>query len=176
MVRAYLAHKAAAQALHEALNADARSEWEDNGSAPTWRLIFATVSASLSHDRVVIEDRERFMAWMKGRYPTEVVEKCHLTTRSQEWLDRLLENMAGMVEPVPGKPGEYRVVDSEGSEVPGVTFAPGGAYQSVSVTPLPATRRAIAAAATAYARGVDPNALDTIIRPAVEGSDAETDS
>lgn len=65
---------ARAQSLRADLNADAVAEYEEQGSAQTWRFDIGTWSQGVSKEAPVVEDASELAAWVKQRYPSEVVE------------------------------------------------------------------------------------------------------
>lgn len=66
---------ARAKALREGMNADAVAEYEEQGSAQTWRFDIGTWSQGVSREAPVVADPAAFAAWVKDRYPTAVIEQ-----------------------------------------------------------------------------------------------------
>lgn len=133
ILRRYLVYKAAQAALHEALKAEGRVEHEAHGMVPTWRAAYATASGSTTEDHVEITDEEKLVAYIAGKYPTEVVTRTVTSVRNPEWLERLLQ---GWADAGPEEDGAT-LLDEEGTVIPGAKFVQGGEYITVSVTPKP---------------------------------------
>ena len=155
LVRRLLAHRAAADALEDALKADAREEYEGNGTAASWRMDFATVSASISHDTVEVADVATFHAWLAGRSPSEIETVTVLRVRNPEWRSQLLKGYAAMHDPEQGDV----VHDVHGEVVPGLRFVRGGRFVTASVVPARGVKGLLGQAARAYAQG-QTEALD----------------
>lgn len=116
--------KARAQKLRDLLAADARAEFEEQGTAPTWRIQdVGTVTLPVSSERVVVSDEAALTRFAKERFPDEV-----------EVLERIrpafLPVLVGLMDH-----DSDRVFDGEGTVVPGLTVRPGGAPQSLSFRP-----------------------------------------
>jgi hypothetical protein len=139
LIRRYLLYKQAQAALHEALKREGLVEHTEHKTVPTWKLAFATAAGAQTQDRVVITDTDDFMAYMTGRYPTEIVQRTVTEIRNPDWLARVLENWAISG---PEDDGES-VKDDRGKVVPGVKFKPGGEFITVGVTAKPAARKTI---------------------------------
>ncbi|MFC7276267.1 hypothetical protein ACFQS1_19920 [Paractinoplanes rhizophilus] len=104
---------AKARALREDLNADARAEYEEQGSAQTWRFDIGTWSQGISKEAPVVEDPSVFAAWVKGRWPSEVMEVVNPAFQRA-----LLARLTPM--------GESVVDQRTGELVPGLAVRPGG--------------------------------------------------
>lgn len=65
---------ARAQELRADLNADAVAEYEEQGSAQTWRFDLGTWSQGISKQAPVVDDAATFAEWVKGRWPSEVMQ------------------------------------------------------------------------------------------------------
>lgn len=156
----YLAHKAAAAAFRAALEADARAEYEEQGTAPTWRVPFATVPTSVEHDGVEVVDETKVIEYLKRKHPGEV--KTVVVVRNPTWLGNLLATAAerGLTSLIEtdeiDKLSNPKIVDEDGEEIPGVAWRPGGAFKSISVTPTDRMRRELAKMAKLYANGEGP--------------------
>jgi hypothetical protein len=156
-IRAYALHNAAALALKAELEREAREEYEESGTRPTWTLPAARVSGATHHDHAEVADPVAFFDYLEHRFPTEVVTKTVREVRNQRWLNDLLEAWValGPVEPPAGgladePPG---VRDEDGVLIPGLKWMAGGGYKSTSITVDPAVKRDLAAIAAAYAAG-----------------------
>lgn len=153
MVRRLIAYEAATKAIKSALKAEGEHEHRENGTAATYRMSYATVAGSQSNDHVEVVDPDSFMAWLAGRYPSEVKTVTVQVVRNPEWLNQMKDGLARLSRleyddlPAEERQGTGPVVDAEGSIIPGAEFVPGGAYITTSVTPnTTARRRALAAA------------------------------
>jgi hypothetical protein len=104
---------ARAKALREGLNADAVAEYEEQGSAQTWRFELGTWSQGISKDAPVVEDPRSWVKWVKDRYPAEVVEVVNPSFQKAV-LSRLIAVGDEVLEPTTGE------------IVPGLGVRPGG--------------------------------------------------
>lgn len=116
--------KGRAQKLRDLLAADARAEFAEQGTAPTWRIQdVGTVTLPVSSERVVVSDEDALTAFAKQRFPDEV-----------EVLERIrpafLPVLIGFMDH-----DDERVFDGEGTVVPGLSVRPGGTPQSLSFRP-----------------------------------------
>jgi hypothetical protein len=154
------AAKTRAAELRETLTQDARAEYAEQGTAPTWRLPdIGTVTLPVSTERIVVEDEPALVEWAKRDWPSEVV-----TTESirPAFLRVLLDNIA-----VPA--GEVAVDSGSGQVIPGLAVRAGGTPQSLSFRP---TRDAKAVAAAGAERLIE-DVAQAIDRPIVlEARDA----
>ena len=102
-----------ADALRADLNADAVAEYEEQGSAQTWRFDIGTWSQPISKTAPTVHDAGLLAAWVKRRYPSEVVEIVRPA------FQKVL--MARLVTA-----GEYVVDPGSGEVVPGLGVREGG--------------------------------------------------
>jgi hypothetical protein len=125
------------QKLAGDLAADARAEFEEQGTAPTWRIPdIATVAASVSHETVTVSDHVRFQRWVAKRYPTEIEEV--LVVRPA-WLGDFLKRC---------QTNDLDAVDPDTGEiVPGLTVLPGGSFAGVSIRATGAAKEVFGALA-----------------------------
>jgi hypothetical protein len=156
-IRAYALHAAAAAALKDSLEREAREEYEKTGTRPTWNLPAARVSVATVHAHAEVADPTAFFDYLEHRYPTEVVTRTVREVRDQRWLTDL---MAGWVELGPVEPPESAlpdeppgVRDHDGVVIPGLKWMAGGGYKSTSITVERDVKRELAAIAAAYAAG-----------------------
>lgn len=119
------------------LAADARAELEEQGTAPTWRIPdVATVSSSVTHAAVFVENEAAFTAWVAKRYPTEVETVQRVRSA---WL-------TGFLAKAPGAAGV--VSDPEtGEVVPGLGIRRGGDFAGISVRATTEAKSVFAAVA-----------------------------
>lgn len=118
------AAKAKREELAGQLDADARAEYAEHGTAPTWRYPdVAKVTSRVSHSSVRIADEAAFMVWVQANHP-DAVET--LTRVRAGWQTRLLDE----------------VLES-GREVPGVVREQGGKFLGVSVSAERDAKRAL---------------------------------
>lgn len=131
------AAKVERQKLAADLAADARAEFEEQGTAPTWRIPdVATVAASVSHAAVVVDDEGSFTAWVAKRYPTEVETVQRVRPA---WLTGFLAKAFGAAGVV-SDPGT-------GEVVPGLGIRRGGDFAGISVRATPEAKQVFAAVA-----------------------------
>jgi hypothetical protein len=120
------------------LNADARAEFEEQGTASTWRIKgMATVPQAQTADAVVVVDEDKFLDWVQARHPTEVETVTHVRPAFRALVLGKLVKVAG------------DVCHIDGEVVPGVEFKPGGEFIGISVTPTAAAKEAFTAVASA---------------------------
>lgn len=151
--RLLLMHRAAAAALEADLKLAVRREREDHGTAASWRTSAATIVANIAKDRVVVTDDQPFLAYLRQEWSEEIHEV--LAPRSASWADARRKDLARFAERDPDtKKPTGRLVDAEGTVIPGVRFEPGGGYLSASITPdKKVTEVLLAAAAHGVATG-----------------------
>jgi hypothetical protein len=113
---------ARAKVLREGLNADAVAEYEEQGSAQTWRFDIGTWSQGISKDAPVIEDARSWVGWVKKRYPAEVLEVVNPSFQKVV-LSRLVSVGEEVLEPTTGE------------IVPGLGVRPGGRPLSLRFKP-----------------------------------------
>lgn len=148
-----VAAKAEATKLRDMLTADARAEFVEQGTAPTWRIPdVATIAASVSHESVHVSDDAAFTAWVAERYPTEVET---VTRVRGAWLTGFLTRTR-----VHGDdPEDMIAADGEtGEVVPGVTVRAGGQFAGISIR---ATADAKAVFGALARTGLERLALDS---------------
>lgn len=115
------AAKAKSAELRADLAADAKAEYEEQGTAPTWRIPdVATVSASVSHEAAYVDDERAFVRWVTERYPDEVV-----TSVRPSWQKAFLS--AATID------GDSVADRSTGEVVPGLGVREGGRLTGVSI-------------------------------------------
>jgi hypothetical protein len=132
------AKKAYARAARwrEQLDADARAELAEQGTAPTWRLPdLAMVTLPVSKETVVVADLDRLAKWVQSTHPTEVETVVQVRPA---FVTRLLA--------VARVDGEL-AVDGEGTVIPGLSVRPGGVPQTLRFTPTPEARLVLGEAA-----------------------------
>lgn len=110
------------------LDADARAELEEQGTAPTWRLAdMGTWSLPVSKEAPVVTDGAALTAWVKQRYPGEVVEVVN-----PPFLGALLLRLSPA--------GEHVIDPGTGEIVPGLGVRPGGIPQTLRFKANPDAR------------------------------------
>jgi len=135
-----------ADILRELLNRDAIAEFEEQGTAPTWRTPSATVSLPVSKTRAVVSDPDAVLRWVRTRHPSEVVEQ--VRPAFARALPGLLK-VSGDV-----------VIDPEtGEVVPGMAVAEGGIPGSLRIVPTDEAKARIASEAADMLAAVEA-ALD----------------
>jgi hypothetical protein len=105
------------------LDADARAELEEHGSAPTWRLAdLGTWSLPVSKEAPTVTDDVALTGWVKQRYPSEIVEVVN-----SAFFGALLRRLAVA--------GESVIDPLTGEVVPGLGVRPGGLPQTLRFKP-----------------------------------------
>jgi hypothetical protein len=129
------AAKIRASFYREELAAEARDEYKQQGTAPSWRVPdVASVSLPLSQESPEIRDEHLFLKWCKERYPDQVetVEQVKGAFRQRLLVDAIVS-------------GEQVIDAATGEPVPGAGVRPGGVPKSLSITPSHAARAVYAA-------------------------------
>lgn len=131
--------KEAAQALRETLALDARAEFEEQGTAPTWRIPdVATVATAVTHESAALVNERAFVAWVAQRFPTEVET---IQRARPAWMAPYLSTLVAS--------GEDAVDPATGEVVPGIAMRPGGNFAGVSIRPTAQGKAVIGAVAGA---------------------------
>lgn len=127
------AAKEKAGEFREQLNADARAELEEQGTAPTWRLPdVGAVTLPVSVETPYVADMKALLNWAAERYPAEVETVVQLRP----------EFVAGLTERAIIDGGQ--VIDRTlGEVVPGFAVRPGGIPKALSIRPTPAAKSLI---------------------------------
>lgn len=132
--------------LASELESEARNEYDQQGTAPTWRFPdVARVSSRVSSSSVRVVDEAKFAQWVAENHP-EGIET--VTRVKASWQSAFL---AGGIEP--------------GQEIPGVERVPGGRFLGVSVVAEREAKRMLGALA---GRGLRLAALEAgpVVAPA----------
>lgn len=118
------------------LDADARAELAEQGTAPTWRLAdMGTWSLPISKETVYVSDEAALLAWVEKHYPDEV-------QTSKRVRPAFLGGLLGAVETA----GDVVCVGG-GEVVPGLAVRPGGTPQALRFKPSTDAQKVAAAAA-----------------------------
>lgn len=118
------------------LDADARAELAEQGTAPTWRLPqLATVTLPVSQESIVVSDAEALTKWVQANHPDEV----ETVTRVRPAFEQRLLAEA--------EPDGDVVTDGEGTVVPGLSVRPGGVPQSLRFVPTRDAKQVLGEAA-----------------------------
>lgn len=127
------AAKDKAAVFREQLNADARAEFEEQGTAPTWRLPdIGAVTLPVSVETVYVSDMDALLKWAADRYPAEVQTVVQLRP----------EFVAGLTARALVDDGQ--VIDERiGEVIPGFALRAGGVPKSLSIRPTPAAKSLI---------------------------------
>lgn len=132
------AAKAEAGKLRERVYAEAKADFDVEGTAPTWRIPdVATIAASVSHESVSVGDAKAFAAWVRERYPTEVED---VPTVRPAWLAGFLERAEIN--------GDVACDPETGEVVPGLSVRDGGRFAGVSIRPTADAKAVFAAVAS----------------------------
>jgi hypothetical protein len=128
--------EAALAAVRQSLSADGQADFENTGTAATWRCPAGTAVVRTTHTRIVVLDERAFRRYMVELMPQEYrlviqpinpeVETMHLTACLQR--------------------GGF---DEEGTRPPGTELQVGGAFDGVAVTPTRGLKDQLVAAALA---------------------------
>lgn len=111
-----------AKTIRDELNADARAEFEEQGSAQTWRFDIGTWSQGISKEAPTVSDSAALAGWVKQRYPSEVLEVVNPAFQKA---------LLARLSPV----GEVVSDPATGEVVPGLGVRPGGQPLSLRFTP-----------------------------------------
>lgn len=134
------AHEAAAKALRSALDAEARGELEENGTAPSWTLSDGSrVAVRVSSGGPVVTDEDAFIDWARTAFPGELVEKTTVSFRSDAFRKRVIEETA------------TRCQDAGTDLPPFLAWTRKGEYRSTSITIAPETKERMEESARRYA-------------------------
>lgn len=140
------AAKAKAAKLRDDLTADARAEYAEQGTAPTWRLPdIGTVSLPVSKETVYVTDEQALVEWAKRDWPGEVVT---VESIRPAFLKVLLENVAVAA-------GEVAVDSGTGEIIPGLAVRVAGTPGSLSFRPTTDAKAVAAAGAERLIESVE---------------------
>lgn len=113
--------KERAKTIRLQLDTDARHEFEEQGSAPTWRLAdLGTWCLPVSKEAAYVADEAVLLEWVRERHPSEV-------ETIQRVRPAFLTSLLGSV----GNALGYAVIVDSGEMVPGLGIRPGGVPQSL---------------------------------------------
>ncbi len=119
------AAKTAAADHRAELGAEAAAEFEQHGTAPTWRLSdLGTITLPVSKETAYVADPQAFVDWCTLRYPSEVETIAQLRPAFQAALLARLH-----------LEGSSAVDTATGEEVPGLAVRPGGVPKSLTIRP-----------------------------------------
>lgn len=145
--------KARADTVRADLAEAARTEYRDQGAAPSWRLPdLASVTLPLSKPTVQVADPAAWTAWVQANHPTEVE-----TTVRPGFLPALARSLA--------PDGEDAVLAGTGEVVPGLRMLPGGVPGALTIRPVAGARTAI--------NGVVDGLLESIAAALAEPTEGE---
>jgi hypothetical protein len=92
LIRTRIAAEAIAKTVKSLLEAEAVHEWVENETRAVWDVPGAMVTASIKQRSLEVLDDQAFFAWLRERYPTEVVEV--LRVINTEWLKGVRDDLA----------------------------------------------------------------------------------
>lgn len=116
---------ARAAVLREQLEREARGEYEQHGSAPTWRFPdVGQVALPLSQEKVAVGDEHALIAWVVDREPDLVAQVWQLRPGAVEALLEVVDH-----------DGQTVFVADTKEPVPGLVVRPGGLPGSLRFTP-----------------------------------------
>lgn len=126
------AARAAADAARAEVDAEARSEYQRTGAAPTWRMAdFGTATLPVTKEAVVVADVDALLGWCRANAPEQIRTVEHVEPAFQTWL---IQNCV----PVDGQ----AVHPGTGVIVPGLAVRAGGQPRSLSFRPEPSVKAA----------------------------------
>lgn len=129
--------KQEADTLKQQLAEEARAEFEEQGTAPTWRFPdVGRVSTSVSHAAVYVKDEAAFREWVAKRYPDEIVTRQEV---GASWQASFLSGVETT--------GVLVADPATAERVPGLDIRPGGTFTGVTVTFEPTAKKVFAAVA-----------------------------
>lgn len=147
------AAKAKANALRDDLTADARAEYAEQGTAPTWRLPdIGTVTLPVSREVVYVADEAALTAWVKAFHPEEVEVRYRVR---DSFMTALLADCRGDENGV--------VWMREGALVPGLAVRDGGQPGSLSFRPTAVAKEYAAAGAAALVESLEKKLDEPIV-------------
>lgn len=121
---------AAARALRDELDTEARDEYARTAAAPTWRMSdLGTATLPITKEAVAVADINALLAWTRERHPEQIRTVEEVEPAFQSWLIANCVRADGAA-----------VHPETGEVVPGLTVRPGGVPRSLSWRPEPATR------------------------------------
>ncbi len=127
--------KRLADAKRAELASAARAQLDRDGVAPSWTLpAIAKVTLGLTRETIEIADSDKLLAWVQQRNPAEVEQ---LSRVRPAYVNALL----GQVK----AEGDLVVWLETGEIVPGLTVRTGGKPKSLTITPQPGIKAAVAA-------------------------------
>ena len=139
------------------LSADARAEFEEQGTAPTWRVQdVATVAASVSHPSAYVCDEKAFAEWVGKRFETEVET---VTRVRPVWQAAFLSGVQAE--------GEMAFMP-DGEVVPGVAVRPGGEFTGVSIRATAAAKEVFGALASHNLRELAARTDEPVVLAAID--------
>jgi len=115
-----------AKSLRTGLDADARAELAEQGTAPTWRLDIGTWSLPVSKEAVYVADEAALLEWVKSE-PAALSEVVETIERVKPWYVAELLRMARVVDGL--------AIDDDGTVIPGLAVRSGGQPQSLRFRP-----------------------------------------
>jgi hypothetical protein len=158
------AARARASGIREQLTADARAEYAEQGTAPTWRLPdIGTVTLPVSKESVYVADETALTRWVDANAPSEI----EIVYRIRP---AYLTSLLGSVRCVDGLE-EHMVADDEGTIIPGLAVRPGGdAASSLSFRPTPLAKQVAAAGAERLMESVEKAIGEPIVLEVPDGA------
>jgi hypothetical protein len=123
--------------MRAGLEIQARTEYVEQGMAPTWNLRgVATVGLAIADTTVVVDDEAKLVAWLAEHRPTEV----ETVTRPRE---------AGLKALLDAVVVDGDTVHIDGDVVPGLAVVHGGRPKHLTVRPTNEARQHLGAEADA---------------------------
>jgi hypothetical protein len=152
------AARARASGIREQLTADARAEFVEQGTAPTWRLPdIGTVTLPVSKESVYVADEAALLEWVRYHHPSEV-----------ETVERIRPAFLTAIQHSQHVDGV--VHDGEGWVIPGLAVRPGGSAGSLSFRPTPMAKSVAAAGAERLMESVERAIGEPIVLEVPDGA------
>lgn len=109
------------------LDEQAKTEYAEQGTAPTWRLKdIGTVTLPVTQETVYLADRKALLEWVLGEEPS-AIETVSTVQVATAYLTELEKRLVVV--------GEMVVDPASGQQVPGYAVRPGGLPKSLTFRP-----------------------------------------
>lgn len=136
LIHTKMVNEAGARVAKNLLEAEAVQEWTENETRAVWNVPGGTATTSIKQRSLEVIDDQAFLAWVRERYPTEVVQV--LRVLNTEWLGKLRGELA------------ERVAHGDIDSPPGTKLDEGGRFHMLSITPDAGVRQALDAVIKAH--------------------------
>lgn len=124
------AARARAAALRSALEEEARTEYDRDGTAPTWRMRdLGTATLPISKETVMVVDPGALLKWCKERHPHQV-----------HTVEEVYPSFQAVLAAHCVAAGDVAALPDTGEVVPGLAVRPGGQPGSLTLRPATGVR------------------------------------